>query len=429
MKESSTFCIYPWDHLATLTNGRIVPCCVAEDDGSMSLHQQSFKEAWNSQTMKNIRKKMLAGEKVKACSRCYDEEACGIVSHRVQSNTFYKNLLGSFDSLIESTSSDGHYSGPIKSVDLRLGNNCNLKCVMCRPWESSKWAAEINKMIENTDDKVLLNDFSWKSKLNKQDFLWHKNPKFWETFQEMIPDMRDMIIGGGEPFLIAEQIAFLKECVARGHSKYLTIRFHTNGTILPEGILELLAQFRHIDFMVSIDGYDQQNYYMRYPATWRDILTNLNKLDETPNNIVVYILSTMHAMSIYYFPEFLKWFMQQKFKKIAVMESSSNLPVTGIVHNPSYINPRVLPKKIKQTIRSRYNDLYSNEFADFFKETPELKKNVEDRLNANLDYMDSEDKSAEFVQFKSYIKALDKTRNTDFSKTFPALHKEISSLE
>jgi MoaA/NifB/PqqE/SkfB family radical SAM enzyme len=137
-KISSTFCIYPWDHLATLTDGSIVPCCVAVNDRSMSVRNTSFKEAWNSSKMRDMRKDMLAGKTVDACSRCYEEESCGIESHRVLSNRFYENMLGSFDSLIDATKPDGHLSSPIKSVDLRLANNCNLQCVMCAPTESTK---------------------------------------------------------------------------------------------------------------------------------------------------------------------------------------------------------------------------------------------------------------------------------------------------
>ena len=308
VKESSTFCIYPWDHLATLTNGSIIPCCVAADEGNLNINNLSFAEAWNSSVMKKIRQQMLQGEKVKACQRCYAEESAGLDSLRIQSNYFYRQLLGSFDYLIENTSADGHFKGPIKSVDLRLGNNCNLKCIMCRPNESSSWAAEIETLIENTNDKILLADLKWKSTINKNSFLWHKNPEFWNAFKKIMPDIREITFGGGEPFLIPEQFAFLNECVALGHSKYLSIKYHTNGTVLPDDVLDLLTHFRHVDIMVSLDGLDYQNFYMRYPAKWLDILTTLHKLDKTPNSISVNILTTLHAISIYYFPEFIKWF-------------------------------------------------------------------------------------------------------------------------
>ena len=146
MSVSKTFCIYPWDHLATLTNGDIIPCCVAENDNQLSLHNMTFQEAWNSPTMKEIRKKMMAGETVQACQRCFAEEASGIDSHRVRSNRYMVNITGPFEQLLANTSADGHYSGPIRSVDLRLSNVCNLMCIMCRPHESSKWAGELAKV-------------------------------------------------------------------------------------------------------------------------------------------------------------------------------------------------------------------------------------------------------------------------------------------
>ncbi|MEQ1724106.1 MAG: twitch domain-containing radical SAM protein, partial [Pseudobdellovibrio sp.] len=233
------------------------------------------------------------------------------------------------------------------------------------------------------------------------------------------------IVGGGEPFLITEQINFLKECVAQGISKQLSIRFHTNGTALNDDILALLSNFRQIDLMVSIDGLDEQNHYVRYPAKWSVLLNNLEKLDNTPSNIRVYMLNTLHAMNIYYFPDFLKWFMSKGFKKISVSRDTSNLPYTGIAHTPYYLNPRVLPENVKSSVRKRFELLYQNDFPEFFKSDIELLDKAKVRFNANLDYMDAENRSHEFAQFKSYIKTLDKTRQTNFKEVFPELYQEL----
>ncbi|MBY0553280.1 twitch domain-containing radical SAM protein [bacterium] len=422
---SPTFCIYPWDHLATLTNGSILPCCVAVDDSSANVKTHSFLEAWNSEKMKSLRQDLLAGKKSNSCVRCYNEEACGIESHRVSSNRNYLNMLGSFESLIDATSEDGYLTSPIKSIDLRLANNCNLQCIMCGPSESTKWAADISKMIENSTDDKVTSDFTWKAKANSNDYLWYKDENFWKNFKALIPDIRDLVIGGGEPFLINEQISFLKDCVERGYSRYLSIRFHTNGTVLTDDILELLSKFRDIDIILSLDGVDEHNHYVRYPANWIAIEKNLKKLDSTPNNISVFMLSTMHAISIYYFPQFLRWFMQQNFKKIGIKDVNSNLPLTGIAHSPFYLNPRVLPLKIKASIRKKYTLLYEKDFVVYFKDRPDLKNRAISRLNANLEYMDSEDRSHEFENFLAYTQVLDKTRKTSFSTTFPELQSEI----
>lgn len=427
-KISPTFCIYPWDHLATLTDGSIVPCCVAINDKTMNVRDTTFMQAWNSQKMRQMRADMLSGKPVKACNRCYEEESCGIVSHRVSSNTFYEHMLGSFDHLIDATAPDGHLSLAPKSIDLRLANNCNLQCVMCAPSESTKWAADIEKMYNNTDDPKLAEDFLWKTKIKTRDFLWYKDPDFWKQFKDMMPEIRDLIVGGGEPFLIVEQINFLKDCIKQGLSKHLSIRFHTNGTAFSDEILEILSHFRQIDLMISIDGFREQNHYVRYPANWNTLLTNLEKIDNTPASISAYILTTLHAMNIYYFPEFLKWFMDKRYKKISISSDNSNLPFTGIAHTPYYVNPRVLPKKIKESVRARFELLYKNDFPLFFKDEPELLDKAKKRFNANLDYMDAEDRSFEFAQFKSYVDTLDKTRKTNFKETFPELSEEIQSL-
>ena len=64
-------------------------CCVSksekwvdEQGEPLNLQTHSLTDIWNSSAMREVRRKMLAGEKVPACERCYHEESLGQNSHR-----------------------------------------------------------------------------------------------------------------------------------------------------------------------------------------------------------------------------------------------------------------------------------------------------------------------------------------------------------
>ena len=82
MKEySKTFCVYPWVQQQTTPTGKVNFCCISmhtfvpkENGEAMMLDKDSFKDAWNSGYMKDIRKKMMTGQPVTVCETCYEQE-------------------------------------------------------------------------------------------------------------------------------------------------------------------------------------------------------------------------------------------------------------------------------------------------------------------------------------------------------------------
>jgi MoaA/NifB/PqqE/SkfB family radical SAM enzyme len=133
---SKTFCVLPWIHAATYTDGTALLCCVAKAQPNHSdLNKQTLKQIWNGKLFNSTRLKMLRGEEVDNCAACYEEEAMGINSHRLVENYIWYKKLGKeyLKQLIDNTRQDGSVPHDLITLDLRLGNTCNLQCVMCRP--------------------------------------------------------------------------------------------------------------------------------------------------------------------------------------------------------------------------------------------------------------------------------------------------------
>ena len=405
MIPNKTFCVYPWIHQATLTDGSVIPCCIASGQSDTNLNTSTLKEAWNSPGIRDIRVKMTAADPVSACYQCYEAEAAGVDSHRTQSNRFYLSEYKDrvMDSIKNTTESGENFSAPF-TLDIRAGNTCNLKCVMCRPQESSKWAVDSKELANILVSTNLKHDWQIKSEVNHMNFDWATNLEFWTEIGELSAGITELIFGGGEPFLIKPIIKLIDQLIDTGVSNNIKIRFHTNGTMIPEDFYDKIARFREVEIMFSIDGFGQKNQYMRYPTEWAVVEKNLRLCDET--NARTMILASLHAMSIGAITELYEWRLSQPFKRL-----NKTPIILGRVHYPSYLDMRCLPDSMKnkiteqiQSMITKYKTIYPVHYFD------ELQSNVNYMNTASMDRID---------EILEYMTGLDTIRKTDYRPLFP----------
>ena len=195
---------------------------------------------------------------------------------------------------------------------------------------------------------------------------------------------------------------------------------------------DLWKQFKTVKVGFSIDGLAERNWYIRYPSDWNTIVNNLHKLDSTPDNIQVSIATAIQILNIKHLPDFARWKIQQKFRKINFQNVMEGMEAGGGIFNmhllyiPTWLSIRALPLEDKQEVRKLFANfatwLHENykQDEDFWKHNPYGWK----RWQAVLDFMDSKDHTDQLPAFKEYIENLDKLRKTDFRSIFP----EISHL-
>lgn len=407
-------CVLPWVHQATLTDGSVIPCCIAKNDYELNLNETSLKDAWNSDYMKRLRLQMLQGQKVPSCQHCYVEEANGYRSHRVTEWTAWQNKLGNdeIQRRIKATDSSGFLDAPPVSIDLRIGNTCNLQCVMCRPQDSSKWMALAQKIADTFEDPELKGEWFFKSQIDLTRFKWYQKPEALEGVKELLPYMREMIIGGGEPMLLEEQRWLIEECVRTGAAKNIHLRYHTNGTILPESMFELWKHFGRVELFLSIDSLAEKNHYMRYPAQWSAIESNIRRLEacEFPN-IQVMILLSVHVMSLFHLTDFAQWIEDQNFKKVTHGYNGYFHP--GVVHYPPYLSVQVYPEDLKKVVTEKIRAFESRS------------RKPSNKIEGVLGLMNAADMSHRLVTTREYIRRLDQARSTRFDQVFPELNEYL----
>ena len=105
---SETFCNLPWNQIYVSTSGNHRICCnnldnITKDDGYLhyNMTRDKITDSWNSEYMKDMRRKLMRGEKHKNCERCYLQEDLGHISMRDTNG---------MKELIENTNADGTYA-------------------------------------------------------------------------------------------------------------------------------------------------------------------------------------------------------------------------------------------------------------------------------------------------------------------------------
>lgn len=418
LNDKKNFCIQPWIHLASYNDGSVPLCCVANPEQGINLNRNTPVQIWNSEQFKSARLAFLAGEQIAQCNNCWREEASGIKSHRVIENYMWEKKLGAefLENLVASTHQDGTVDHNPITLDLRLSNVCNLQCVMCRPRDSSKWLADSKKLADMLVEPHAKGDWEHKSIsiANTDVFDWFERLETQNSLATFIGDIKHIIFGGGEPLLIKEHDRFIRKLVDSGRSREIELRYHTNGTQLSEEILELWTHFKTVELMISIDDWGDRNEYVRYPAKWATVKKHLDRLDSTPDNIIVNILCSVHAMNIFHLPDFCQNVMNSGWKKVCVR--GQGVFSVGTVHWPRYMSTRVLPREIKELVVQHWNT---------FAELRENKLWVS-RVLPQLEFMFSADESNLFPDLLDYIEKLDTIRPVKFREVYSDYYKLLT---
>jgi len=439
---SSTFCVLPWIHVATRPNGDMRLCCTSNASGAdvgdyeiglvkklngkpANFSKETIEESFNNSYMKNVRKLFLENRIPESCTKCFEEEANGIVSKRLWEAYEWNNNKLDFKKLIDETV-DGTVPNKIKYFDLRLGHTCNLKCVMCSPHDSSKWLEDYDYMIENSKSNIVTNQLSW----NKENFnnKWHENQLFWEQIYKNIPNITQLYFAGGEPLMIKEHKLLLKEIIRQGVAEKISLRYNSNGLFVNQEMIDLWINFKQVRYAFSIDGLGERNSYIRFPSKWKMVEKSLELLDNTPKNILVSIACVVQALNVKHIVDFAKWKIKKKYKKINNYFIDEYQVGGGIInlhllYIPTFLNARILCHNDKEHVKEIFAEfktwLWENYTKDdnFWSINPYGWK----RWEGILKFLLEKDDNHLLHPFCDYINNLDNVRGTDFKKTFPEL--------
>lgn len=364
-----TFCYSPWTNVDISPTGKISPCCKFQ--GSTPVHS-TLTEYINSDFLKNIKQEFETGAWPAGCERCKIEEANGIESKRQLDQQRWQQHYDSYRL----------DSNQFITASIAFGNTCNLKCITCGPSSSSRWQTEYNQIYGKNVLPV---------KFYKKDFA--------DEFASQAPDIVHLDIPGGEPFLsgVPEQKQLLQHYVDSGRATEISLHYTTNATIFPDAEWwDLWKQFKEIDMQLSIDGIGARYEYMRFPAEWSQVQSNVNLYTQKQSqlsNVRLSVSHTVSAYNIYYLDEFFSWCYNQQLPR----------PWLGRVHKPLHMRPTVWPESVRTVIAEHLNTSRWDDIKNW------------------VVLITTTDDSNQFELFREKLHQHDQYRNLDFKSTFPEL--------
>jgi len=365
-------CGLPFFGMQINTDGAITPCCMYKPNLEPEFKKykiNEFDEWWNH-GMKRVQKNFLDGSPPQGCETCFDHKRDITSGLRYSATEFY---------LLDNT----EYK-PTKTpewLDLRFGNYCNLKCIMCH--------ADLSSQIE-AEQKLHLSKFnSIGIQPNFIDHLtWWEDPVIFPQVLDIVSRAKFISFSGGEP-LLTPQLYDILDAI----SDECYVDINTNITRLTDKHIDAFKKRKEMKIAISLDGIGSHHEYIRSGSNWKTIEDNINKIVDLPNVRVVFTYLLQHT-SIYTFPSFYNFIKQyNKSLQLSTVYSGSIKSNTMTIDSVPEVDVDIFRNWLKQNPTPHDETLY--QWLDMY--------------SFNADAHDS---------FREYINLLDSIRNTDFCATF-----------
>jgi MoaA/NifB/PqqE/SkfB family radical SAM enzyme len=287
--DLDTYCSYAFTAYDT-RNKHI--CCKIQSDKKYD----SFEELSSSEEVRELRNKILAGEKDPKCYECWNEDSVNKTSMRKWS------LRNKTIEIIQ----EEIQNPKLKHYILDTGNACNLACRTCGPWASStivKERKEKSKNINWLDVHV--------GSIKKTDVNSFCNENF--------SNLENIDVLGGEPLSNLEHFQVLSTIIDQGHAAECLINYSTNGTIkIGKHHLDMMLKFKQVFIMLSYDAVGKPAEYIRTGSNWNEVsnnLENFKNLRQENNNISLECHPTISALNILYIEELFDWLEENNIGK------------------------------------------------------------------------------------------------------------------
>jgi len=277
-----TICAIPWTHLEIQSTGDITPCCMTTDLILGNINHTTLEEAFQSDKLKNLRNQLLSGAQPSACQNCWKVEEKKLTSIRMHN---IKRLKKEFLTR--------YLDDPqISTLDIKFNNTCNFKCRICGPGSSTLFAQEEHKFRG--------------TQLVAQDN-WGESENFTNQIITHLPNIKNIDMYGGEPFLVKKFKKVLELAVNNDHARNIQLHYNSNGSIWPDQFLPYWRHFKLVDIHFSIDAIGDQ-FNLQRGGNWYEVEKNILKLKSLGlPNLSISIMPTIGIMNVYYIDQIYDW--------------------------------------------------------------------------------------------------------------------------
>ena len=289
MTKPDSLCLAPWTHtyLNPQTERRM--CCASREpaqsfrqyidteSGTGEYSPQTLEQHWNSEHMRSVRLRMLAGETLPECEVCNNK----LLNTDVYRDYFWHLFKHKYNDAMANTNTvSGHYTGLPVSWDYRFSNLCNFKCRMCGDMLSSSWETEqkTHNMVNWADPKN-----GWMQPAVREKITEFQDQQIEQEFSDAVEQGRveEVYWVGGEPLMYEQHWRYMRRIIELGNGKQVYARYNTNlSRCNYRGIdlfSDILDHIRDYQICASLDGTGKIGEYIRTGLDYNQWLENFRR--------------------------------------------------------------------------------------------------------------------------------------------------------
>ena len=391
LKDSKTFCIYPWIHLHAYPTGEAYPCCHAEMAYPVgNTRFKTLEDIYRDAPMRELRKDMLNERFNPVCNRCYEQEESGFFSGRKSANKHHGHHVKRID--------DDKFQ--MSYWDIRFSNLCNLSCRSCGHIFSSSWY----------QDQAQLAGGDWKDRNRALNYAGRTETDMWEQLVPHLDYVEQIYFAGGEPLMMAEHYNILDELERRGRFDVRLI-YNTNFThvqLKDRTVFDYWKKFDSVAVGASLDAMGPRAEYIRKGSNWNTVERNRMQMLETCPDVDFYISPTLSIMNALHLPKFHREWVKKGYIK------PQDLNV-NILQDPAHLRIDIASTKYKRVIQADYED-----HLDWLRPQDPLQRATVGFESA-INFMTATDNSDLLTKFWSKTKELDDLRRENIFDVLPEL--------
>ena len=288
MNKPATLCLAPWTHtyLSPQTERRM--CCASREpaqnfqqyidtaSGTGRYIPITLEEHWNSEHMKSVRRRMMAGETLPECEVCNDK-----LLNTAVYRSYFDSLFGhKYNEAMAATDAEGYTTMKPVSWDYRFSNLCNFKCRMCGDMLSSAWETEQRQhnMVNWHDPKN-----NWMQPEVKKQIVEFQDRQIEAEFSQAVEEHRveEVYWVGGEPLMYEQHWRYMKRIIELGDGPNVYARYNTNlSRVDYKGVNlynDILSRLRDWQICASLDGTGPIGEYIRTGLDYNAWLENFRQ--------------------------------------------------------------------------------------------------------------------------------------------------------
>jgi hypothetical protein len=286
--KPANLCMAPWTHtyLSPQTERRL--CCASREPaqsftqyidtkaGTGIYNPTTLEEHWNSDHMRSVRRRMMAGEELSECEVCTDK----LLNTDVYRTYFWHLFQHRYDDIWNTTDETGYTTMKPVSWDYRFSNLCNFKCRTCGDMLSSAWETEQkqNNMVNLDNPKN-----NWMRPEVRKEITKFQDTQIENEFAQAVEEHRieEIYWVGGEPLMYEQHWRYMKRIIELGDGPGLYARYNSNlSRIEYKGInlyTDILNNIRDWQMCASLDGTGAIGEYIRTGLKYDQFVNNFSK--------------------------------------------------------------------------------------------------------------------------------------------------------